>query len=182
MIVSMNEQGESFSSDRRSEPPPLPQRAIALPPPPLPALGAPVFAPLPALPLDYRRADMIRDQRWVPLARFPTTSQWHQARAALARGRIESRMGEGQDEAGGDALRGDYEGIELLILQSEIPRARLILDAAKNALEWCPQCGSTEVQTLPLPWWWLILSVLFLGVAPFSPPRFSCRRCTHRWE
>lgn len=129
--------------------------------------------------VDYYRARMSRDAvPWVVVARLPTTRQWHQARAALARGHIESLMGDGEDVGGSPS----GIGIALLVPDSERARAKTILEAVKNGMDWCPRCGSTSLQTLPLPWWWVIWSILFLGVAPFSPPRFECRACGNRWE
>ena len=114
------------------------------------------------------------------VARPDTTGAWHQARAALARGRIDSLMGDGEDVS--TEGPGGGNGIALLVAESNAARARIILDAVRHGFDSCPACGSTFLGVLPLPWWWVVWSILFLGIAPFSPPRFECRCCGHRWE
>lgn len=153
-----------------------PQRPPRLPPrpPPLPvvSVGALNY---------YRHVPSLDLADWAVLKRFHTTAQWHQARAALARGHIESLMGEGEDvQTWPDA--DDSVGIELLVPKTEVARANLILQAVAAGADWCPRCGSMELTKLRLPWWWVFWSILFLGVAPFSPPRFECRHCWNRWE
>jgi hypothetical protein len=161
---------------RSTRPPPLPPSARVLP---LPAL--PVEPGGPALDY-YRPAMQAGTPQWVTLARFPTTARWHQARAAMSRGKIESLMGEGEDVASDASEFLWTDGIALKVPESELPRAIIILQAVRDGKEWCPRCGLVNLEALRLPWWWMIWSVLFLGVAPFSPPRFQCSNCGHRWE
>jgi hypothetical protein len=132
-------------------------------------------------PLDYLRPRVRPEgSRWVTIARFPSTAQWHQAKAALSRGRIESLMSDGEDIDPG-AAHADAAGLALKVPKGDAERARKILDAVKHGADWCPRCGSTFLEELPLPWWWMIWSILFLGIAPFEPNRFVCRNCQHRW-
>lgn len=153
-------------------------------PPPLPVTALPALTETPVNgALDYYRPPpQGASGQWAILTRLRTTAEWHQARAALARGYIESLMGDGEDISSTSSVSSNGEGIALLVPEGDVPRARLILDAVKDGFDWCPRCGSTLLDTLPLPWWWMIWSVLFLGIAPFSPPRFRCRACGHRWE
>jgi hypothetical protein len=147
-----------------------------------PAAPAPAF---PHVPLSYYHvapASCRERENWTFITRLDTTAAWHQARAALARGHIASLMGEGEDASAEGVYSPQQAGISLLVPEPDVARALTILDAVKNGHDWCPKCGSTHLQVLPLPWWWVIWSILFLGVAPFSPPRFECRRCAHRWE
>lgn len=140
---------------------------------------------LPAPCLDYFRATpVVRDtvESWKMIARIDTTAQWHQARAALSRGHIPALMGDGEDVASVGEYSPSQIGIALLVPEPDAARAATILNAVRDGLNWCPRCGSTFLETLPLPWWWVIWSILFLGVAPFAPPRFECSRCGNRWE
>lgn len=138
-------------------------------------------APNDTAPLDYLRPRVHPEgSTWVTIARFPTTGQWHQAKAALSRGRIESLMGDGEDIDPG-AAQVDAAGIALKVLDGDAERALKILEAVKLGSDWCPCCGSTFIEELPLAWWWMIWSILFLGIAPFEPKRFVCRNCRHRW-
>ena len=146
--------------------------------------GIPLPPPLPpsrgVAPLGYFRADMDPGPaEWVTVARPPTTAQWHRAKAALSRGGIESLMGEGHDAESPDADPRD--GIALKVMHSQQSRAAIILRANESGEEWCPRCGSVVPRELPLPWYWMLWSVLFLGVAPFAPPKLQCRECGHRW-
>ena len=131
-------------------------------------------------PLDYFRPTVnFGANRWYPVARFPTVAHWHRARAALARGHIESLMGEGEGVQPSDDS--DIGGIVLSVREGEVGRALIILNAVKTKMDWCPLCGSTRLEKLRQPGWWTLWSVLFLGLAPFEPPRFACRDCGHRW-
>jgi hypothetical protein len=166
-------QHPSSRSDDPSMPPPLPIYTVdPLQPPPLPVQS-----------LNYFGRTIVPG--WVVIDRPPTTGQWHRAKAALGRGHIETLMGKGSDAPDGDAAasRNDEEiGIELLVRETDAPRARLILEAIKVSADWCPLCGSISFRLLPVPWWWIPWSIIFLGVAPFAPKRFEYKSRGHRWE
>lgn len=91
-------------------------------------------------------------------------------------------MGDGEDVSSAGEYSPNQIGIGLLVPEPEAVRAMTILDAVQGGVDWCPRCGSRFLQVLPLPWWWVLWSILFLGVAPFSPPRFECCQCGNRWE
>jgi ribosomal protein S27AE len=157
-----------------SRPPPLPQAGMsrAIPPP----------LPMPAL--NYHRPGLVQtgNEKWVTLTFLTTASQWHETRAALARAHIECMMGEGEDAAALDRKGRSTHGIALLVPQSQIARAAKIYEAMKAGHEWCAKCGSTDLRALPVSWWWWAFSLLFIGVAPYSPPRWECGQCGHKWE
>ena len=90
-------------------------------------------------------------------------------------------MGDGQDIAQGAEISED-DGIALQVAESQAERAIIILNANREGVEWCPNCGGTLIDVLPLPWYWVIWSILFLGIAPFSPPTRRCRNCGNQWE
>ena len=137
--------------------------------------------PLPALPIDYYTPPIDPGpEQWVIVARFATTGQWHQARAALQRGHIASLMGHGEDLPAGEQITHDWEGIELKVPQPQAQRAALILERTRSGKRWCPRCGSDELQNRALPWYWVLWSILFLGIAPFAPARWVCRNCGKR--
>lgn len=137
--------------------------------------------PLPPLPIDYYTPPVDPGpQQWVTVARLATTAQWHQARAALAHGRIESLMGRGEDLPAGASIAHSWEGIELKVPQSQAQRAAIILEHTRSGKRWCPRCGSADLHTRSLPWYWVFWSVLFLGIAPFAPARWLCRNCGKR--
>ena len=156
--------GHALVKERNFEAPQLPARALIEP-----------------APLDYLRPRFRQEgSRWVTIARLPTNGQWHQVKAALSRGRIESLMGDGEDIDPG-APHVDAAGIALKVRQHDAERAMKIMNAVKHGSHWCPRCGSTFFEELPLPWWCMIWSILFLGIAPFEPKRFACRNCENRW-
>jgi hypothetical protein len=145
-----------------------------VPPPPLPI----PLPPIPALPINYYTPAVDPGpEEWVAVARLATTGQWHQARAALARGHIESLMGEGEDLPAGAEIEHPWEGIVLKVPKSQVERAALILEHCRTGKRWCTRCGSADLETRRLPWYWVIWSVLFLGIAPFCPARWICRNC-----
>ena len=114
--------------------------------------------------------------RWVTIGKLDSVAQWHKARAALDRSQIQALMGEGNGVAAGDG------GIEIKVPEPDAERATIILQNCLADRRWCPRCGSADLQTLPVPWYWTLWSILFLGVAPFSPPRWACRNCGKRMD
>ena len=136
--------------------------------------------PIPVIPLEYR-TERIDVGPWVMVARLPTTAAWHQARSVLARGQIESLMGEGEEAPSSEGTCTD-SGIALMVPQADAPCAQIILEHCAAGQRWCPRCGSDQLQPAPVPWYWVIWSILFLGIAPFAPPRWVCCHCGKRIE
>jgi hypothetical protein len=137
--------------------------------------------PLPTPALDYFRPAMAIPANWLTLTIVANPGQWHHTRAALTRANIQCQMAEGIpvviDEKGRS-----MKSFALLVPQADLPRAAAILEAMKSGREWCPRCGSTDSRRLPMPWWWLVIAIPFLGVPPYSPPRLECKSCGNKWE
>lgn len=157
-LETISDHGQSQDANRASHPPP----------------------PTPTIPIDYYSARVREPEPWVTIARFATTAQWHQARALLARGQIESLMGDGEDISECAQRFAAEQGIALAVRQSKAQRAQAVLRVCRSGKRWCPRCGSDDLREVPLPWYWVIWSIIFLGIAPFAPPRWICRRCGRR--
>lgn len=156
-MKTTSENSPCTEADHRLSPPPLPK----------PVLPIEYFSPLGA------RAP----EPWIVIARFDSPAQWHQAKALLGRSQIESLMGHGEDMPGSHQSVVCGDGIGLAVRQSEAQRAQTILRECRSGKRFCPRCGSDDLQERPLPWYWVIWSIVFLGIAPFAPARWCCRQC-----
>ena len=134
-------------------------------------------SPLPMLRMEYFSRPPAREVRWVTIMRLASPAQWHQARAALQRSHIPSLMGSEPEDVAGSGADG---AIALQVPEADTERAGAILQHALSGRRWCPRCGSPNLKDLGLPWYWVAWSVLFLGIAPFVPPRWECRQCGKR--
>jgi hypothetical protein len=104
--------------------------------------------------------------QWYAVATFDSAGAWHQARASLTRAGIEAQMGQSIGVV-------DYV---LLVPIADAEQAHAMLQFPAG-VRFCPRCGSKQIVQTRMPWLWMLWSVSFLGVAPFDPPRWSCRNC-----
>lgn len=104
--------------------------------------------------------------RWQSVASFASAAEWHHARARLSRAGIEAQMGQTPGQL--DCL--------LLVPEADAEQAHAMLQT-RAGVHYCPRCGSNQIAKTRTPWLWMLWSVLFLGVAPFDPPRWACRNC-----
>ncbi|HTW93441.1 MAG TPA: hypothetical protein VMD30_01520 [Tepidisphaeraceae bacterium] len=110
------------------------------------------------------------DVEWQVAAVCQSVNQWHETRYALTKAKIETRM---RDDGAG--------GVELLVQRGILQFAKAIIAASQSRRPWCPFCASDQIRDLPLSWRWRLLSIIFLGLFPYSPPAHECETCGRQW-